>query len=41
MQIRTLTPDWGGCVPDLRCDNRLWNNLVPARHGPVQGRQPH
>ena len=36
-QIRTVMLDMDGCLLDLQYDNRLWNDLVPARYGQAQG----
>ena len=36
-QIRTVMLDMDGCLLDLRYDNHLWNDLVPARYGQAQG----
>ena len=36
-QIDTVMLDMDGCLLDLHYDNRLWNDLVPARYGEAQG----
>lgn len=36
-QIDTVMLDMDGCLLDLHYDNRLWNELVPARYGQAQG----
>ena len=36
-QIDTVMLDMDGCLLDLHYDNRLWNELLPARYGEAQG----